>query len=103
MMVLLSTIRIASRSWEISTPKPGHFSIFSFPVVKARWGLGMKVCSTCSEIDGVDTTRVAEQLVANDLMGVQFLAFVCSRCFSLGRITRVTCKTFGERPRLAAN
>jgi len=56
----------------------------------------MKVCNTCFDADGVEITRVTEHLVANDLTGVQFLAFVCSRCFSLGRITRVTCKTFRE-------
>lgn len=59
----------------------------------------MKVCRTCWELDGVEAMRVAEELVTNDLTSAQFLAFVCSRCLSLGRISRVTCKTFGERSR----
>lgn len=56
----------------------------------------MKVCNTCLELDGVEVAQVAEELVTNDLTGAQFLAFVCKRCFSLGRTTRVTCKTFSK-------
>lgn len=62
----------------------------------------MKVCNTCLETDGVETIQVAEQLVINDLTGAQFSAFVCSRCFSLGRITTVTCKNFRAANRRSA-
>lgn len=62
----------------------------------------MKVCSTCLDVDGVETNQVAEQLVTNNLTGAQFLAFVCLRCFSLRRITRVTCKNFRAANRRSA-
>lgn len=60
----------------------------------------MKVCNTCLDDDGVEATLVAEELVTSDLTSARFLAFVCLRCYSLGRVTRVTCKAFSERSEL---
>ncbi len=51
-------------------------------------------CNVCFEKDGVETTGVTETTLVNELTGANFAAFVCVRCLSLARTTRVTCKTF---------
>ena len=51
-------------------------------------------CEICVGEDGVMTRATTETLVANEKTGVKFFAFVCERCLTLGRITRVTCRTF---------
>jgi len=57
-------------------------------------------CKTCFQLDGVETRAVVEATVANAVTGAKFDALVCARCFSEGRETRVTCRTFesGYRP-----
>jgi hypothetical protein len=51
-------------------------------------------CTVCFGRDGVITSATIQTQVTNDSTGVKFNAFVCERCLTLDRITRVTCRTF---------
>lgn len=55
---------------------------------------GSMHCIFCASLDGKTTTAIVQTEVTNDRTGVRFNAFVCERCLTLGRITRVTCRTF---------
>lgn len=53
------------------------------------------VCLACLNLDNVVSRETAETTIAQLPPKSPFSAVVCKRCLSLGRITRVTCRTFG--------
>ena len=56
-------------------------------------------CRICFGSDAVTTNATMQALVTNDRTGAKFKAFVCERCWTLDRVTRVTCRTFKNLPR----
>ena len=51
-------------------------------------------CKLCVRLDGVIASATVQTEVTNDSTGAKFKAFVCERCLTLDRVTRVTCRTF---------
>lgn len=54
----------------------------------------MKFCNTCFDADGVISSEVVHVRVTNPIAGVEFDAWVCERCKTFGRETRVTCRNY---------
>jgi ribosomal protein L40E len=54
----------------------------------------MRFCIRCKAEDGVAAYQVVNEAIENPTTKVSYSGLVCARCYSLGRITRVTCRTF---------
>jgi len=54
----------------------------------------MMGCLTCCESEGVYATAIIETKITNPVTRAVYSGPVCSRCFSIDRITRVRCRTF---------
>ncbi len=54
----------------------------------------MMYCRVCFDRDGSFNSKTVQVMCTNEKTGVQFKAWICEICRSLGFETRVTCRTF---------